>query len=117
VVTLQPWESIVLGLFGALVHLGLAAYEAKKVPGPWEVWGHVFLGPVVGWIFVMTGTPNHLNAFFAGFFSTDFLRMIARVYRPSPPKEASEGRTQPLPPPLRRDMLDEVRRWSKRRWQ
>jgi len=116
VVVLQPWESIVLGLLGSLVHLGLCAYEARAVPGRWEAFGHLMLGPVVGWIFWQTGVPNHLNAFFAGFFALDFLRMISRVYKPSPPKEADEGWTRASKLILRRDILDEVRRWSKRRW-
>jgi len=113
---LQPWESILLGLLGSLVHLGLCAYEGRAVPGRWETFGHLMLGPVVGWIFWQTGAPNHLNAFFAGFFALDFLRMISRVYKPSQPSQPIEQPSPTVSVVVVHDLLDEVRRWSKRRW-
>jgi len=75
-------EAIGLAFFGSLTHLALVCYEARQVPGKWEVFGHLALGPVSGFLFKLGGFPNHLNVFFAGFFAVDFIRMLARVYKP-----------------------------------
>jgi len=84
-------EAILLGLFGSLVHLGLAVYEAKKIPDKYEIAGHVVFGPVAGWLFLITGYPNHVNCFFAGFFAIDTIRMLSRMYKPKPSEEEEGG--------------------------
>jgi len=90
-VTVTLVEAVVLGFLGSLVHLALAVYERKAVPGRYEIFGHVALGPVAGGLFYATGLSNHINAFFAGFFTIDFIRMLARVYKPKPAEEEGEG--------------------------
>jgi len=83
-------EAVLLGLFGSLVHLGLAIYEAKSMPDKYEIAGHVVFGPVAGFLFHLTGAPNHINAFFSGFFAIDTIRMLARMYKPKPAEEETE---------------------------
>jgi len=83
-------EAILLGLFGSLVHLALAIYEAKSIPDKYEIAGHVVFGPVAGFLFHLTGAPNHINAFFSGFFAIDTIRMLARMYKPKPAEEEVE---------------------------
>jgi len=83
-------EAILLGLFGSLVHLALAIYEGKSVPDKYEIAGHVVFGPVAGFLFHLTGAPNHLNAIFAGFFAIDTIRMLGRMHKPKPAEGESE---------------------------
>jgi len=84
------FEAILLGLFGSLVHLGLAIYEAKSMLDKYEIMGHVVFGPVAGFLFFLTGAPNHINAFFIGFFAIDTIRMLSRMYK-TKPSEEEEG--------------------------
>jgi len=88
--TVHVLEAVALGSFGSLVHLALAAYEEKAVPNQWEIFGHVVAGPVAGWLFQLTGLPNHINIFFAGFFAIDTIRMLGRMYKPKPAEEPAE---------------------------
>jgi len=83
-------EAILLGLFGSLVHLALAIYEAKSIPDRYEIAGHIAFGPVAGFLFHLTGAPNHINAFFSGFFAIDTIRMLGRMYKPKPSEEETE---------------------------
>jgi len=83
-------EAVLLSLFGSLVHLCLAIYEAKSLPDKYEIAGHVVFGPVAGFLFHLTGAPNHINAFFSGFFAIDTIRMLGRMYKPKPAEEPAE---------------------------
>jgi len=78
---------VLLALFGGLVHLALCVYEAEKIPGKWQIFGHVTISPAAGYLFYLAKFPNQLNVFFAGFFATDFIRMLARVHKPKPPEK------------------------------
>jgi len=84
------FEAIILGLFGSLVHLALAIYEAKSILDKYEIVGHIVFGPVAGFLFFLTGAPNHINAFFSGFFAIDTIRMLGRMYKPKPAEEETE---------------------------
>jgi len=77
------YESVLLALLGSAVHLGLACYEQEKLPSQWQLFGHLGIGPVAGYLFWLTKAPNHINAFFAGFFAIDFIHMLARIHKPS----------------------------------
>jgi len=88
--TITMFEAILLGLFGSLVHLGLAIYEAKSMPDKYEIMCHVVFGPVVGFLFFLTGAPNRISIFFGGFFAIDTIRMLGRMYKPKPAEELTE---------------------------
>jgi len=105
---LNLFEAVGLALLGGCVHLALCAYEAEKVPGKWQIFGHVVISPVAGFLFWLAAFPNHLNVFFAGFFSTDFIRMLARVYKPKP--EAASG-----PPMVGSGHVERVIEWTTRK--
>jgi len=98
-------EAVGLALFGSLTHLALVCYEARQVPGRWEIFGHLALGPVSGFLFKLAAFPNHLNVFFAGFFAIDFIRMLARVYKPR--EEEAES------PQVVQDVVERVLEYTK----
>jgi len=102
------FEAVGLALLGGCVHLALSAYESRKVPSKWEIFGHVAISPAAGFLFWLGKFPNHLNVFFAGFFSIDFIRMLARGYRP----KAEEGRN---PPMVGSGHVERVIKWTTRK--
>jgi len=75
-------EAVLLALLGGCIHLALVCYEQQKLPSLWQVFGHVAISPAAGYLFRLTKMPNHLNCFFVGFFAIDFIRMLAREYKP-----------------------------------
>jgi len=83
--------AIILGLAGSLIHLGLAIYEGREIPDKYEIFGHLALGPVAGGLSYAAGFTDYLANLFAGFFAIDFIRMLARGYKPKPPEEEGEG--------------------------
>jgi len=83
-------ECLYIAVLGGLLHLCLCAYETKSIPSNWEIFGHIALPIGAGYLFWLGGFPNHLNVFFAGFFAVDFIRMLARKYKPAE-EEEEEG--------------------------
>jgi len=80
-------EAVIRGLLGSLIHLALAICEARAFPNKFEIFGHLTLGPVAGGLAYTAGFTDPVSHLFAGFFSIDFIRMLARGYKPKPPEE------------------------------
>jgi len=74
---------LLLGVFGALVSIGLWMYQTRKWPsGPYFV-GRLIVGAGASFVWYALGLPNNLNLFLAGFFADKIFESIKEHWRPT----------------------------------
>ncbi|RLI87196.1 MAG: hypothetical protein DRP01_02500 [Archaeoglobales archaeon] len=74
---------LLLGLFGALVSVGLWMLQVKKWPSwPYFV-GRLIVGAGASFVWWALGLPNELNLFLAGFFADKVFESIKERWRPT----------------------------------
>lgn len=66
-------ESVALGFVGALARELTISRDLKKQ------WKKLIIGAIAGGLFKLTGLPNHINSFFAGYSGSSFLENIYKI--------------------------------------
>ena len=74
---------LVLGLFGALVSIGLWMHQARKWPSPPYFISRLIIGAGAAFVWYAMGLPNNLNLFLAGFFADKIFESIKERYKPT----------------------------------